>query len=152
MDDSLERYADEISRFVAFAIKTTSGQAETEYRLPLSNEAKAKALELHVALKHDDSFEACIQPLHQFLMLSIAAINSKAYEDCWQDVLTCWLAVRGMKWATVFMEPADYTQLLARFKYDLRCIYFYNAYLEREDYETGLMGYALLFQSGLFTL
>lgn len=142
--ESLKRYADEISRLVAFAIRTTKGQTETDYRLPLSDIAQRDVMELEAALRTDADPEECMELLHLFLMHSIAAINKNTYEDSWQDVLTCWIAVRAIKWPTVFIEPSDYTPLIAKFQYNLRCIYFYDAYLHRREYPALLLEYVFI--------
>ena len=114
---------------------------QTEYRLPLSSTAEAKALELFNALQSGSEQQVCMDLLHHFLMASVATPNPKACENRWDDVLTCWMSIRGLKFATQFIGPEDYIQLVAKWQYALRCIYFFDAWLIRDSYgETRLVG------------
>ena len=143
---SLEQYAKEVARYVTFALSTIRDTAKTEYRLPLSSDAQTQALVLFGVLEKGHTEECYINSLHEFLMLSVATPNPKACENRWKDVLTCWLSVRGLKFATQFIGPEDYSQLIAKCQYALRCIYFYDAWCKRESYgETRLYGYAFNF-------
>ena len=144
-DTSLAQYAREVTRFVTFALSTVKNIAKTDYRLPLSDIAKTKASELFSALEKGSTEQVCMDILHDFLVASVATPNPKSCENRWEDVLICWMSVRGLKFATQFISPEDYMQLIAKWQYALRCICFFGAWLVRDNYgETRLFGYVLI--------
>ena len=57
IDTSLEKYADELARLVAFAIRTLSGKTKTEYRLPFTAKSEQRALDLEIVLRSDTTID-----------------------------------------------------------------------------------------------
>ncbi|KAK7685124.1 hypothetical protein QCA50_011964 [Cerrena zonata] len=131
---SLTKYATVVTKFIAFALRTVKGVAKSDYSLPLSDIAKSKALELYAIMERNEKEISAVDALHQFLLASVATPNPEACSDRWKCPLTCWIAIWALREDGGFRGPDDYSQVIAKWQYSLRCIYFYEAYQRRDNY------------------
>lgn len=119
---------------LAYSVLQAHRGHPTEYKFTLPPDYTQHIVALESCLKEPDASVEHIKLFHNFIYPLFSAQTSICEENKWSMVLECWLALYALKIEGNFVEPSEFTGILAKLKYSCRAITFYQAYLHRMDF------------------
>ena len=137
-DDTLDRYGRLFAKFLVSLLRSAFGNNVCEYRFPLTEIQRTAGYELYrCAVGKEECLESLV---HCFALTVFRAPPVQLLLEKWKCPLMCFLAVDNMQESGSFNEAHHVTTSLAQFKYMIRNVAFYEAYLRAEIHDTGLLG------------
>ena len=147
-EESTKNYAYELASFVTGTLRTVMGH-KSKYTTVSTDHAKTCAVELHSNLA---SGKAIFEGIHNLLLALLDSESDEEAKTMWDNPLTCWLAARSLKDDGRFLEPNDFTVVLAKFKYIIRAFAVIEAHYRMTADNLTAIKYVLIVKTQPFNV
>lgn len=135
-DETLAKYGSTLAKFLISLLRCTFA-VETDFKFPLDTHQTKLAKKLYTLAVKGDNLEEHIQ---RFALSLLTAPDEQKLSEKWSCSLMCFLAVDNMRDDGGFSEAHHLTSDLANWKYIIRGVALYEAYITAPTYSNGILG------------